>query len=209
MINRRSITAGGLLAISAFGQIVRAEVACTPLDGNGVQICTAGIQLGRTRTDRQECKNWCWAACIQAIFRLNEKKVSQSRIVQKLFGDNVCSAAIGPQIVGVISGDWTTDDGEAFTALSEPLLDLQFGVANANAAAMVAQELGEGRPVINGALGHATILTAMTYYRDVFGRGIPQEIVVRDPWPRNPNRRVLSRQEASGTFFIAKVQIDS
>lgn len=209
MMNRRSFAAGGILATSAFGQMARAEVVCTPFDANDVQICTAGIPLGRTLTERQDCKNWCWAACIQAIFQLSNKKVSQPRIVRRLFGNVACRTAIGPQIVEVINGDWTTDDGKAFTAVSEPLLDLQFGVVNANASAMVAQELSEGRPVINGALGHATVLTAMTYYRDRSGRGTPMEIVVRDPWPYNPNRRVLNRQEVAGTFFIAKVEVDS
>ena len=65
MINRRSFAAAGILATSAFGQMARAELRCTLFDRNGVQICTAGTTLGHTLAHRQECKNWCWAACLR------------------------------------------------------------------------------------------------------------------------------------------------
>jgi hypothetical protein len=207
MLDRRSFTAGGILGTALIGRPAKAELSCGPFDGNGVRICTAGVKINKI-LPAQKCKDWCWAACIETIFLLKGKKVSQSRIAKRLFGGTICKTATGPEIVNTINGEWETNDGETFSASAEPLLDLHFGVTNPMAAAMVAQELSAGRPVINGALGHATVLTAMTYYVDVYGRGIPQQIVIRDPWPYNPNRRILNAQEAANTFFIAKVQVD-
>ena len=207
MINRRKFLApsigAGLFPVTS----AQAALSCTPFNGNGVQQCTAGVQIGTTSTALQECKNWCWAACISTIFSINNKKVSQQRIVEKLFGTDTCSTATGLSIISTINGEWETDNGVSFSASASPLLDLSFGVNNSEAARMVAQELAQGRPVINGALGHATVLTAMTYLVDVYGRGIPQEIIVRDPWPGNQNRRMLTAAEAASTFFIASVMV--
>lgn len=196
------MAASALLTSSA-----AAELVCSNFNGNGVQQCTAGVEIGPIRTAQQECQNWCWAACIEAIFSVHGYSVSQQTIVNRLFGSPQCSTATGPQIINTITGQWQSEDGEDFYAQAAPLLDLSFGISNPQASAMVAQELAAGNPLINGAMGHATVLTAMTYLRDVYSRGQPTQIVVRDPWPFSQNRRVLTAQEAAGTFFIAKVSV--
>lgn len=206
-MNRRELLSAGLAAGALWSTAAQAELMCGPFNNFGVRQCTAGLNIGPVPTAQQQCQNWCWAASIQTIFRLSGRKVSQERIVQKLFGSTACATATGPQIVDTITGDWETDDGQDFSAQAAPLLDLQFGVVNSAASAQVAQELAAGRPVINGALGHATVLTAMTYLVDIYSRGQPLEIIVRDPWPGNSNRRVLTAAEAAGTFFIAKVEV--
>ena len=138
---------------------------------------------------------------------MNGYDVYQEDIVARLYPNLACSTATGIEIAGVTSGRWIDRRGYRFRAEVAPLLDLSMGLANSNAAAQVASELAADRPVINGAMGHATVLTAMTYLRDQFGRGMPQQITVRDPWPGNRNRRTLSPQEALGTFFIAAVRV--
>ena len=69
-------------------------------------------------------------------------------------------------------------------------------------------ELDKGYPLIIGALGHATVLTAANYikWRDGFMR--LTELTVRDPWPDNPNRRTLTANEVQGAFFVARVWIE-
>ncbi len=173
----------------------------------GVQQCTAGLEIGQTTTARQRCPEWCWAACIETIFALHGKSVPQEAIVDKIFGGPACSAAVGPQIIGAIDGIWTETNGRQFSARAVPLLDMQFGIWTPNAAAAVAIELANNNPLINGALGHATVLTAMTYLRDIYGRGMPMQIVVRDPWPESPNRRMLTVQEVAGTNFLAAIRV--
>ncbi len=207
MISRRNFVAGSLATFLATTSKAKAEVFCSGFDYRGLQHCTAGLQLGPIKTAQQKCPNWCWAACIEAIFGMHGYHVDQRTIVQKLFGSLVCAPAAGPQIINTINGKWKDIDGNIFTAYAEPLVDLYFGVNNPFAAANVARELAEGKPLINGAVGHATVLTAMSYLRDQWGNGIPTQLVVRDPWPGNINKRLLTAQESSGTNFIAKVSV--
>jgi len=71
----------------------------------------------------------------------------------------------------------------------------------------VARELAANNPLINGAAGHATMISAISYYRNFHGQGQVVSITVRDPWPGNANRRFLTPQEAQGTFFVARVLV--
>jgi hypothetical protein len=75
-----------------------------------------------------------------------------------------------------------------------------------DAVIQVARELESNNPLILGAMGHATVLTAITYSGNAFGVQI-NEVVIRDPWPFRPNRRALSPQEAFLTQFLAKVDV--
>lgn len=184
-----------------------AALRCGPFDGRGVQLCEVGIPNLTMPTVRQRCPQWCWAACIEAIFALHGHPVPQEAIVHRLFGGLVCRPVPGPGIVRAVDGAWRDASGTRFGAEAEVLWDAQYGFGRPDAAAEAARELAEGNPLINGALGHATVLTAMTYARDAAGRGQPLQIVVRDPWPLNPNRRVLGPQEAMGTMFLAKVRV--
>jgi hypothetical protein len=70
-------------------------------------------------------------------------------------------------------------------------------------------ELQQGDPLIVGALGHATVLTAIKYSRYRSNRRISflSEITVRDPWPNSPNRRNLTANEIVASFFVAKVTV--
>lgn len=208
-MNRRQLLscAGASVAASFLPRSGSAALQCTPFNQQGIQLCQAGLQIAQFRTAEQQCANWCWAACVQTIFLLNGYHVDQRSIVGRLYPSLDCLTATGYEIATVTSGSWTDIRGHRFHARVNPLLDLSMGIANSNASSQVASELAAGRPLINGALGHATVLTAMTYLRDQFGRGQPQEIVVRDPWPFRQNRRFLTAQEAQTTFFIAAVHI--
>ena len=210
MNNRRIFLASALSAgvsLPFLSSAASADVSCSPFDQNGVQQCRAGIPSFSIRNAQQECDSWCWAACIQGVFRVWGREVRQREIVARLFSNpDYCATATGAQIIGTINGRWRDRNGQYFNASARPLLDMHMGVWNQNAGAQVAQELAAGFPLINGARGHATVLTAMSYYRDVYGRGLVNEITVRDPWPP-ARRRSLSAQEAVGTFFIASIRV--
>lgn len=208
-IDRRiflTLASAAALSVSVTDR-ARAALQFSPFNWQGIQQCQAGVQIGNVTTSLQKCPNWCWAACIQTIFAVNGYDVDQQEIVSRLYPNLRCTTATGIEIADITSGRWVDRNRFAFRARVRPLLDLSIGMANSNAAAQVAAELSENRPVINGALGHATVLTAMTYVRDQFGRGMPQQIIFRDPWPGHPNRRALSTREAAGTFFIAAVKV--
>lgn len=202
MASRRQL----LLAVSAtllFPRPIFAALQCR--DFGAVRTCTVGIPV-RVNTASQQCLEWCWAACIEAVFDFHGRPVQQQRIVQKLFGVPACLPAFGPQVLQTISGIWLDDTGSQFQAAAEVLWDTQFGFGRADAVVIAAQELEANQPLILGAMGHATVMTAMTY--SGYGQYIQiNEVVVRDPWPGSPNRRNLSPQEALATQFLARVRV--
>lgn len=185
-----------------------ARYRCGPwqhFNRGAIRQCSVGIRI-RGFTAHQECAQWCWAACIQAAFDLAGYEVPQEAIVEKLFGSRfVCRPAIGPQIANAINGRWTDRRGRRFRARADVLADLMFGIVNPDALSQASRYLADDIPLINGALGHATLMTAMTWIEDNFRQYQLQEIVVRDPWPGNRNRRRLSVQEFHGSTFLAAV----
>lgn len=197
----------GAMAMGALPSWARAEVRCTNFDARGVQLCEAGIPSLQLISARQECPQWCWAACIQMIFLRYGRPVPQEWIVHRLFGDLRCSPANGPQIVAAASGEWRDSNGGRFRARAYPIADFSLGISNYNMGADAAQHLAAGRPLINGAIGHATMMTAMTYYRAANGYGQVQSITVRDPWPEAQPVRQLTAEEASGSNLLIGIEV--
>jgi hypothetical protein len=207
MMTRRSLVAGVATAINAKDFDAFAAVSCGPFNANGIQQCVAGLQIGSFRTAQQRCEDWCWAACIETIFFLH----GQERIVETLFGTTECEAgqaAIGREIVDAISRDWEDNRGRQFRAEASPLVDLDYDIWDPDAAQNAANELANNNPLITIALGHATVVTALTYLRDRDGSGKPVQMVVRDPWPGHPNRRTVNFSvDLNGTVFLAAVHV--
>lgn len=185
-----------------------AEYACSnpyPFNGGMVRNCSVGFRIGRI-TAQQECDQWCWAACIEAAFKLYGYRISQRKIVEKVFGPGLpCRPSIGPQIAAAVEGYWTDSNGSSFYATTRTHTDLQFGIQDPLALQNVSRYLAENTPVIVGALGHATLLTGMSWLEDNFGQWRLTEMIVRDPWPGNLNRRRLTPQEFWGTTYISAV----
>lgn len=213
MITRRTAVLGGLAAVGG-AQSASAAIRCTPFAPNGVRQCEVGlaVQLNRimVNTPTQQRQNWCWAACVSAIFGYHGFDVPQLRIVEKVFGADVNSPAIGPQIIRAIDGSWRDEAGRRFFAHGIVLWDAQFMFGDPRAAAISAQELSADRPLIVGALGHAMVLSGMTYLVDTMSRGQPLQLVVRDPWPAPgmPTRKILTGPQVQNTSFLAAVHIE-
>ena len=206
MINRRKLILAGAAALGT-PSAVRSAIQCYPCNAYGIQCCQAGVHIRNFVTAQQQCQNWCWAACIEAIFHQHGYTVPQRAIVARVFRDQGCYSATGPQIIHALSGAWIDQNGYRFTAWGEPIMDLHYGIWAFDAAAAVARELEAGYPLINGAVGHATMISAISYFHDLYGNGQVVSITVRDPWPGNVNKRLLTPQEAQGTFFIARVRV--
>lgn len=215
-ISRRGFLAAGGAAVLAGP--AAAGLSCSPFTGPppfGMQRCRVGLGEIEVRGAGQLCPHWCWAACIQSVFATAGFVIAdQRRIVAALFGRaDLCAAATGAQIVATVNRAWQADDGRWFRARAQPLLDLSLGLWNPRVVQAVAWDLARGFPLINGALGHATLLTGMTYLTDHTGaqRGI-EEIAVRDPLvpvgqPALP--RALTVAEARGTFFVGQVRVQA
>ncbi|HEV7658893.1 MAG TPA: hypothetical protein VGO55_03515 [Allosphingosinicella sp.] len=157
-------------------------------------------------TPAQLCPQWCWAACIEATFGLHNRPVGQQAIVNKLFGGTPCVPAQSPQIFAAINGGWLDAYGRPFQAMAEVIWDNQAGIAYPNSRSIIVSDLINGFPLINGAVGHATVVTSVQY-APTFPEPTILGVIVRDPWPMNPNRRALSSQEVAGTGFMARVRV--
>ncbi len=205
MIDRRKLIVAGAAALCA-PYAARSELQCVLY--HGIEYCQAGVSIRNFVTAQQQCQNWCWAACIEAIFHQHGYVVPQQAIVKKIYPDLGCYPATGEQIIQTLTGNWKDHYGRRFQAFGEPIIDLTHGLWNFDAAAIVAQELAANNPLINGALGHATMISAISYYRNHYGQGWVESISVRDPWPGNVNKRLLTPEEAQRTNFVARVRVN-
>jgi hypothetical protein len=222
MLSRRLLLSSfPAAAVLLTGSVEGAEV-CSKHGNNG-ETCSAGVVIGNMETARQRCGMWCWAACIETVFALHGYKVEQEDVVKKIFGTADCSPGTTEQIIAGIGGVWSNKAGSSFRASAYSLPDtiLSAGtpkpsdkiLGNSGDREVIA-ELSQGNPLIIGSRGqgpvaHATVLTAVKYEK-YFGTPIwINEIIIRDPWPGSPNRRVLTASEYAGTFSIIKVSVSA
>src|SRR5258708_30757111 len=94
-VMRRRAFLSGLTGAAAgfvvFPGATRADLACSPVSP-GVEACTAGIRSDMasiTMRKPQQRSNWCWAACIEMVFRYRGLRLTQERIVEETFGGDV------------------------------------------------------------------------------------------------------------------------
>lgn len=207
MLSRRGFVAGAAAALYGAGDGHAQFQQCTAFDWNGIQQCTVGRPSFSVRSAQQACQNWCWAACVQSIFNTHGYNVSQRAIIERLYGGSLpCVSATGQQLASLTNGWWDVGNFR-FRVRSEQLLNLDMGIWTQNIPTRVDAELRSGRPLLNGSLGHATMLTAMTYLRDHTGRFSISQLIVRDPWPFSPHLRYLSAQEVASTRFLLAVRV--
>ena len=221
MISRRFVMAGLPAAALVQTPLAHAAGRCAAPDARGNQQCASAIERMKMETVRQRCGDWCWAACIQAVFSLQGRETAQEWAVEKIFGSSKCLPD-GPggtpsQIIQAINGEWIDEHGFKFQAGAETLSDAALVISTSvpgsggsqatdmatqlffnDGAKQIVSELDRGRPLIIGAVEHATVLTAARYIKDRSGNIRLTELTVRDPWPDYPNRRTLTADEVRG-----------
>ena len=209
MLNRRAffrkLATGSAAAAALAGRTGWARLACGPFTPFGVQACEAGIDSNLFTVkarDTQHASEWCWAASIEMVFRYYGHHVPQERIVLETWGSIVNLPAANPfMILRDLNRKWVDDDGESFSVS---------GTSYGANAITAAQDLASDMPLIIGTLGHAMVLTGLTYNRDVYGRGVVTSAIVRDPWPYPglpDGKRMLSPQEWFSTSFLARIRV--
>src|SRR5207245_1216658 len=148
--------------------------------------CTAGLRSDLVHIPMsrpQEESNWCWAACIQMVFRYNDLNISQGKIVQEVFGSRVNRPGAPEEILRALNRTWTDARGDDYQVEGDT-----YSVTPATAA----QDLAADFPLIIGTLGHAMVLTAVNFYRDMNGNGQIVSAVVRDPFPGKGRRQITA-----------------
>lgn len=149
----------------------------------------------------QKLNQWCWAASLEMVFRYHGMAIDQKEIVLQNYGALINLPASPQQLFANLNRVWRTSNGE-FEVRSD------FFSCTPDLAA---HDLNAEFPLILGTMGHATVLTAMTYLRNPFnGSGQPQQLTVRDPWPASPGRRILSGYEMAGinNGLALRVRVD-
>jgi hypothetical protein len=204
-VNRRKFlaTLGGGVLGAALPLKSFSEVQCSqPLvysNGYAIQNCSAGIPSGVLSfvAARQENTQWCWAACIQMMFRMYGYDLRQDLLVQQTWGNIVNMPAYPNQIMSALNRTYIDSSGRRFTASGDAF------TANISTAI---QDLSNRSPLIVGALGHATVLTALNYTHSNANELQVTSATVRDPWPQSPSRRTLSPQEWYNINFAARIR---
>jgi hypothetical protein len=193
------------LAAAAGGGVIpatlRGALQCgPPTPPWGVQSCVAGIPQERLNTvfAYQQASEWCWAACIQMVFSYWGHPLSQQEIVKQTWGGIANMPAQPIQIVQDLNRGWRDARGVQFTSEGD------YFSANGITAA---QDLAQEMPLIIGSMGHAMVLTAVSYNRAQNGTGQITGALVRDPLPGNGGRRPLSAYEAAATMLLIRIRV--
>ena len=171
----------------------------TAMGVHPVEVCTAGISSITFKQAFQQQNEWCWAACISMVFDYYNHSVDQQRIVKETWGTVADMPGQPSDIFRDLNKKWTDDAGNDFQC--------QGDVYSVNVNTAV-QDLIDDHPLIIGALGHATVLTAITSAVDTYTtQFVIQQVVVRDPWPGNGGRRLLSPVEWASINFAARIRV--
>jgi len=189
------------VAVASGAQPAAALLSCN-IPFQGWQQCAAGIDSGIANVTAaavggQHLNQWCWAACIEMVFRYYGYHVPQEEIVQQTWGRIVNLPAQPAQILANLNRSWQDSSGAEFSVSGT-----SYGANPVTAA----QDLSQNMPLVIGTMGHAMVLTSLTYARNQFGQGKVQAATVRDPWP-NRGRRTLTAAEWYNTSFLARIRV--
>ncbi|MES3020678.1 MAG: papain-like cysteine protease family protein [Pseudomonadota bacterium] len=196
-MKRRQLLLSSAALAASWSAPALARTACSPYYPNGMQQCESGIDSAMAYISPQGNSQWCWAACIQMIFRYYGYNVPQHRIVAETWGGIVNMPAQPRQILANLNREWRDDNGRRFGASAD------MSTANPITAA---QDLAQNQPLVIGTMGHAMVLTSLVYARAPNGGGEVVSATVRDPW-QDRGRRTLSAQEWYQTSFLARVRV--
>ncbi|MBU0516585.1 MAG: C39 family peptidase [Proteobacteria bacterium] len=180
-----------LVALAVAGVVVagagpaRAAISCEPRR----RACAVGVPTAKFKlyVARQKKSNWCWAAAIQMVLHLHGVKVRQAELVKRVYGHAGNYRATGWQIIRTLNTEARDTTGQLVRIVGRP------NVPNAQA---VLDDLKDGYPLLvglkNPQLGaHAYVLTAAYYRLGAGDKPVITHVVLRDPWPTNPSRRVF------------------
>lgn len=200
---RVALGCAGLLATSRklFGehQCGAPVPTMTPMGLHPVELCTDGVSTFTFKQAYQQQNEWCWAACISMVFDYYNHAVDQHRIVKETWGVAANMPGQPADILRDLNKKWTDDDGDDFHCQGD-MLSVNLDTA--------VKDLIDGHPLIIGALGHATVLTAVTSAVDMLTtQFVVEQVVVRDPWPGNGGRRLLSPVEWANMNFAARIRV--
>lgn len=210
-MNKQRRVARWLLAIFWAGQIwVSPHMASTEIVHLGQGLYMAGIPTDQFQyfsapesNGRQRSANWCWAACIQMVLNYKGLYITQEDIVAKVYGRLIDQPAQPEQIMQALNG-WVPDLNMGYAAVVADSYNLSGQALITDLANRYPLIIGlKGNPV-----GHAYVLTAVTYEVDQYNQPIFRSVILRNPFPNSPSREEMPWDEfKSRVMFATRVHI--
>lgn len=204
-MNRRTAIARLLTGIGAtalYTSPVIAAQKCSDYDERRLRRCAANVDerwatITAAAVNGQHMSNWCWAACIEMVFRFYGFIVPQAHIVQQTWGTPANLPANVNQLLASLNRPWVDAQGRAF--------GVEGNWSTVHLATVVA-DLQREWPLIIGTMGHAMLLGALHYEQDTWDRIFVRRAFVLDPWP-GKGKRDLTEQEWKGIQFVVRIRL--
>lgn len=188
------------LSILGLNSSAYALLNCSPFNGQGIQQCKSGIDskiVTASATGGQHMCQWCWAACIEMVFKYHGFYISQEEIVKQIGGDIEKFPGQPRHILANLNRDWQDDSHVKFSVSGE---------SYSSNLITASRDLSQNLPLIIGNMGHTMVLTSMKYDKDNWGNIKVIEADVIDPWS-DRGQRTLSAQEWLGTSFLVCIRV--
>ncbi len=190
------------LLLAAALLVVPASPSTAAIQQVGPNFYNAGVYTVNFSGAKQKGDFWCWAACIEMVLKYHGMAVPQESMVQKIYGSLADKGGNPLQILQALTGTGPNASGGTSRVYAEGYTGLY---------PYFIQDLIHGYPLIVGLnfgtqMGHAVVLTAVSFSTDMAGRQYPYSVIIRDPWPGNVDRREIPYHTfLSGCIFSARV----
>jgi hypothetical protein len=184
-----------ICAALALPRFASAATTCEPAPQGA--LCTSQVDFmsfAETAFMSQQQSQWCWAASLSMLYAYYQHPVSQSRLVDEVYGGAQNIPASSYTIASKLNGCFVDDAGDSFQSILVAAYDAQAGI-NAISNQQIIAALDQGRPLIIGTRSHAMVLTAIQYYQTPQGPFVVAAGVF-DPWP-GVGARALETDELS------------
>lgn len=107
------------LSILGLSSSAQAFLNCTPFNLQGMQQCEVGIDssllsVPSSASGGQYLSQWCWAACLEMVFKYYGLNLSQEKIVKETWGGIENFPGQPRHIVKSLNRDWRNASRERF-----------------------------------------------------------------------------------------------
>lgn len=197
------VRAGGAMAASP---VIR-ENGCLP------QSDAAACRVGFTSTPPlalDACRGRAWAVALAYMLRGYGAQVLPGDLMARAGLDaDACpphDPAREQALLHATAGTWTDRDGQPFLLGLAPLPSLHEAMPRDPDFPRLLARLAR-QPLLCGAAGHATVMTALTTVPGLAGTVRRDTITVRDPYAATGGLRLLTGDELSRPFWVLGVSV--
>jgi len=205
------VASAGLLPVrggrTAAGAAVIRESGCLP--HSAAAACSVGFSSTPPLTV-DPCRGRAWAVALAYMLRGYGAEVSAGAVMARA---GLSPAACPPHDpdreqtrLHAAAGTWTDSAGQSFLLGLAPLPSLHEAMPTDPEFPRLLDRLAR-QPLLCGAAGHATVVTALTTVPGLAGTVRRDTITVRDPYAPTGGLRLLTEAELSRPFWVLGVSV--